>query len=282
MSSGYINLPRSLLNDPIWKSLPYTYRHIFITILQNVVYQEIDVDDFGKIIHLMPGEMLTTYRRMVELCNEDDIDKRTIERAFVKFKLCGFSGQRTGHRKTIVTITRTDVLELIGTKIGTNSGQTRDINKEDKEVNKSRKQQQKKKAIASAAVSFYKSLIEDTRLNDDEREILSQYPEDKVERAIAYSKSHKATKTLIAQLRWYCNLKKEPQEIKKIDLRKWIREEYQHGEVYNGATCWHGENAIAFERGMTSWFLSDKEANYEENMYKMFEKIGIHVQGIAK
>jgi hypothetical protein len=130
MSSGFIKLPRSLLQDPLWKSLPYTYRHIFLTILEHAVWKPTKVNDHGKIIDLKPGQLLTTLRLLVKLCDEPDINKRLIERALVKFNLLDFSGHEVGQKKTVITITRKDIVELWGTENGTKVGQTRDIKEE--------------------------------------------------------------------------------------------------------------------------------------------------------
>lgn len=125
------------------------------------------------------------------------------------------------------------------------------------------------------AAAFYKSLIEETRLTDANRRALMKFPEEKVNKAIEYSKKIKPKKNLISQLVWFCQEEEEPQVVKKIDMRKEVREKYKHGEIYNGATCWHDASGIAFERGMTHWELKDKDANYEEKLNELLKKVGV-------
>ena len=133
MTSGFIKIPRSLLTDDSWKSLPYTYRHVFLTILEHVSFKETTQDDFGVNVKVKPGQLLITQRRLEELCNEPDIDRSLIQRAYKKFFQLGFSIQETIHKKTLITITRTDICELIDPKFNPNSIQTRSIKEECKE-----------------------------------------------------------------------------------------------------------------------------------------------------
>lgn len=132
-NQGFIKLPRSLLDDPNWKNLPYTYRHVFLTILANMVFKPTIMDDFGVLIHLRPGQLLITERRLVKLCDEPDIDRSLVHRALVKFKTCHFSDQTSNHKKTIITITRKDILQLIEPNFDHNSNQTRTLKEECKE-----------------------------------------------------------------------------------------------------------------------------------------------------
>lgn len=138
---GYFKLPRSLLSDPLWKGLPYTYRHIFLTILSYVVFKPTVQDDFGVLVNLMPGQFMTTERELVKLCAENDIDKSCIHRALEKFKKLGFSNQTSNHKKTIITITRKDICELIEPNFEPNSNQTR-TTKEQRQERKEEEQQQ--------------------------------------------------------------------------------------------------------------------------------------------
>lgn len=134
MNDGYIKIPRSLLNDPIWKSLPFTYRHIYLTILQHMAFEACKQNDFGLLTELQPGQFLTTERKLVDLCDEEEIDKSLIHRALIKFRSLGFSNHKTNRKKTIITITRTDILELLKPRIEPNSNQTRTIKEESEAI----------------------------------------------------------------------------------------------------------------------------------------------------
>lgn len=217
MNDGYIKIPRSLLNDPLWKSLPFTYRHVYLTILQHMVFKETTYDDFGVLVTLKPGELITTIRRLAELCNETDIDKSLIERALAKFEKIGFSRQTSRHRKTIVTITRKDICDLIETRIETNSRQTRDIKEESKERKKIYKKTTTMPKSEDPKVSFeivdgvvvvvglYKCL-EKAELSLEEKLAAMKFPEDRVEKALdfALAPTTKIKSNLISTIIWHC------------------------------------------------------------------------------
>jgi hypothetical protein len=125
MKNGYIRIPRSLLQDPLWICLPLTYRHVYLTILENMAFAPTTQDDFGVLVHLNPGQLLTTERDLVDLCRLKEIDRSLVRRSLVKFLIIGFSTQTSAHRKTIITITRDDILELVDPNFDPNSTQTR-------------------------------------------------------------------------------------------------------------------------------------------------------------
>ncbi len=143
---GFIQIPRSLLSDRLWKDLPFTYRHVFLTILQHMAYKETIQDDFGVLVTVKPGQLLTTQRRLADLCEEDDIDRCLVQRSLLKLQNLGFSIQETIHKKTLITIARADILQLIDPNFDPNSIQTRSKldpqkNKDNKD-NKVNKEQQ--------------------------------------------------------------------------------------------------------------------------------------------
>jgi hypothetical protein len=137
MSEGFIKLPRALLQNPSWKEMPLTYRHVFLTILENSCYKPTTVDAHGNLIHLQPGQFMVTIRRLVDLCDEPDIERGLVERALKRFEKVGFSRQETRHKKTIITITEPSFCEelKIGseTRFTTKSRQNHDIKEERKE-----------------------------------------------------------------------------------------------------------------------------------------------------
>lgn len=100
----YIKYTRALHNNPNFKSLSYQYRHIFITILVNMAFKPMRLNDHGKPIDIQPGQMMITYRQLVKLCDEEDIDLPKVQRALKRFEELGFSIQETIHTKTIITI----------------------------------------------------------------------------------------------------------------------------------------------------------------------------------
>lgn len=136
--NSYIKYTRSLHTNPIFKSMSFQYRHIYLTILVNMAYKPIQLNDHGVLINLKPGQFMTTVRELVKLCDEKSIKKGTVERALIMFEKVGFSGQETGHTKTIITVTEPSICDSLknknGTSFGTKTGQERDIKEERKEI----------------------------------------------------------------------------------------------------------------------------------------------------
>ncbi len=141
MSSGFIKLPRSLLKDPIWENFSLEERSIFLTLVFHAAWQETTQNDFGKLITLKPGQLLMTQRSLIDLAFPKTNDakllnkyKSSVVRALVKFKLVDFSYHETYQRKTLHTIVREDILEMLVPNFVPNSYQTRTIKEEDKNI----------------------------------------------------------------------------------------------------------------------------------------------------
>lgn len=268
MFEGYFGFPRALISNEIWKSLSFEYRHVFLTIMANCVYEEKEMNDHGELFMLKPGQYMTTERELAKKCDEPTIDSSLIHRCFLKFEKLGFSKQEVKHKKTIITIIQKDYVEMIEARIEAKSKQDRskiEAQTKRQEDNNIKKQPQTPVAV------FYKSL-EKEDLTDEEKRVMTTYPEDRVISAIEYSKVVPFNESLIQQLRWHCLL---PEAIKaKKPIQQEVREIFKHGEIYNGAYCWYTEDCIAFERGTKNFPVkwSDKSfrKKFEETI-KIFE-----------
>lgn len=155
----YIKYSRNLHTNPVFKGFSYQYRHIFLTILVNVTYKSLIVNDHGVLIDLKPGQLMTTLRDLVRLCDEPDIDKSKIERALTFFEKCQFSRQETRHRKTIITITESSICAILNlqneTTIETKSRQDRDKIETEKKKDKKEKKDKKKEKIEKEKASEF-------------------------------------------------------------------------------------------------------------------------------
>jgi hypothetical protein len=137
------------------------------------------------------------------------------------------------------------------------------------------------KTTKDGGVVFFDSLKNDKRLIDKEREDLMKFSEDRIKLALEYSQNVKIKTTLIATLIWHCSLEIPPEtKKKKADFRKEVRRLFKHGEVYNGATCWHSGDEMAFERGLTNLKISDKESDYEEKFKKILTRFKIPMENL--
>lgn len=117
--STYIKYTRELHTNPQYKSLSYQYRHIFVTILVYMAFRPVRMNDHGKMIDLLPGQMMTTLKEIVRLCDEEDIDKSKVQRALILFEKIGLTRQETIHTKTVVTITESSICRSLNYPIDT-------------------------------------------------------------------------------------------------------------------------------------------------------------------
>lgn len=104
MLNGYIEIEREFLKSPLYKSLPLTYQHVLLTIFCHASFKETKFDDHNVVVNVQAGQLLTTYRHLADLCDKDEIDRRIVERALLKFEAIGFIKKEVAHRKTLLTI----------------------------------------------------------------------------------------------------------------------------------------------------------------------------------
>lgn len=221
---SFIKYTRSLHNNPLFKSMSFEYRHIFMTILVNMAFKPVQMNDHGHLIDLNPGQFMTTVRGLAKLCDEKGIDGPKVQRALKMFENIGFSTQETIHRKTIITIRESSICECIkiqnDTRIDTKSIQDRykidTQKKNDKKDKKEKTTTTPTPSKGSAVVAFYDCLKENNDLNDDEKEVLQKYDEGRVKLALEYSKHIKPKTTLIQMLRWHCGEIKPPSLPSKV------------------------------------------------------------------
>ena len=130
MCNNFVKYSRDLHNDPIFKSFSYDYRHIFLTILVNAAFKPMSLNDHGVVIDIQPGQLMTTLVDLVRLCDEPTVNKSKVERALACFEKFQFSRHETRHRKTIITITLSNIYEKqkneVETTIETKTRQDRD------------------------------------------------------------------------------------------------------------------------------------------------------------
>lgn len=134
-------------------------------------------------------------------------------------------------------------------------------------------------AVSSVvAVSFFKCLLDEEGLDDQDREALMVFAEEKVQRALAFSKQVPFTKTLIAQLIWFCQSKVEPKapEAKvKADLMQQVKNKlehnsnYQTGNAYKEVEIDHEINGIGFIcKGTTGIYIYENTTGWETKLRK--------------
>lgn len=112
MSNGYYSIPRSLDENEVWESLPLSYQHVFIKIVQLACYKPKKFDDFGTILDLKPGQLCISERELLRRCNKD-ISKENIHRILKKLIKCGFLVAECVAVRQVITITHKDTYDLI-------------------------------------------------------------------------------------------------------------------------------------------------------------------------
>ena len=140
---GFVKLPRSLWNDPQWKSCRAKYKLVFMTLLFNASYTQKTFNISNNLVSIGPGQFCTSMRNLIDLCNEgikfkdDKVDKNIIERSVSLFIKIGFVRQEVRHGKSVFTITYPELYEHFQKQSETDSEtiprQHRDINEERKE-----------------------------------------------------------------------------------------------------------------------------------------------------
>lgn len=216
----YIKYTRSLHTNPVYKSLSFEYRHIFMTILVNMAFKPVQMNDHGVLINLKPGQFMTTIRGLAKLCDEKGIDAPKVQRALMMYENIGFSIQETIHKKTIITIKEPSICESlkkeVDTRIETKSIQDRykiDTQKKNEKKEKNLKEtttppspQGGNRVVVSLAC-----LKENTSLEENDKMFLQNaFPEERVKLALEYSKHIKPKTTLIQMLVWHCNMENPP------------------------------------------------------------------------
>lgn len=175
-SQGFIQIPRSLLNDPLWIDLSPGYREVFIIILENACFRPQKFNDSGIIIELEPGQVCASIRQITKWLGKYG-DKNIVERAIKRFVLCGFLRQEVRHTKSIFTISHKDTYESIKKASETGSEtelrQFRDSfetqKKKDKKDKNEKKEEEHVDAGASTKItpisSLSNELVEESKHN---------------------------------------------------------------------------------------------------------------------
>ncbi len=153
MSERFLCLPLFLEKDSAWLNYSLKYRALLQFILARCVYKSYEYNLAGKIIHLKPGQMITSLRELTDDFNhsvkfkEDKLSKTTTARALAYFmrdqKVGHIAVQNAGHEKTLLTVIDTRIYEIVynqsgtgsGTGSGTKSGQGRDNIKRTRNTN---------------------------------------------------------------------------------------------------------------------------------------------------
>ncbi len=162
----------------------------------------------NQMLRMKPFQFIFGRYKCSEQTNMSEMEVRTQQNLMEKSGLLKKSPNKTPNRFTIY--------EWVTDRFSENNNQVNNQQTTNKQPTNNHKQEEQKidtkeNNDVCEGRCFFKCLIEDTRLDDDDRKSLIKYPEDRVIAAIEYSHQVKAKKSLMAQLVWFCTTKKPPQ-----------------------------------------------------------------------
>jgi hypothetical protein len=172
---GFLRLPRSLREDPLWIGFTQRERHAYEEFLYRMAYEETSQDDHGQVTVIKIGQYLTTEREFADLCNltkpkgMERFDKSFINRLWVKLKRLDFSDHKVNHKKTILTCTRKDICKLIEPGIEPKVNQERTKSEPQKKNDKKDDNEKKFKKSDIAADCSYVHNSDVSSENDSSR-----------------------------------------------------------------------------------------------------------------
>lgn len=304
LTPSFVALPRSILEDPLWKDTPPAQKEVFIVILENACYKPQRFDDHGHIIDLSPGQFCASIREIEKLCGKW-ITKKNVENAMSRFEKYGFWGQEVRHKKTILTFTHPDICAMFKkqkeTTKGTNWGQTGDTNKErekDKNIKNNKEIAQTAEPLRNQTSEICFSFEDKSFQNINPSDIKTWqelFPAINVEHELKLmadwclsnptkAKSKKLWRKFISG--W---LKRNNEEaINKAayqkrstpasnPVRDQIVQRFEHGKKYNGAECYINGESIAFTRGLTHYQLRFSEKSFWSQFEGILRKLDIAV-----
>ncbi len=155
--SGFLKLPRSLLDDPLWIETPPAQKDVFLTILKLTPYHHRLFDDFGHMIELKAGQICISIREIKEKCGKW-ITKNQVEDALARFSRYQLWRQERRHVRTIITFCDSILSECFKngeeTTFQTDRGHFADTTKD---LKKERLKEEKQEATTSPKKSKSKS-----------------------------------------------------------------------------------------------------------------------------
>lgn len=197
MSNGYICIPRSLLQDPFWISLPLTYKMVFYKIIELSCFRPRQFCDNGVLLDLQIGQVCISERRLAKECGPE-FCKSLIHRCLLRFKYVSFSDHSVNHNKLIITITHIDTYNLIKnaseSTIEPRSDQLRTTKEEVKKRRSIKKEKYKKenppidKKQPSAKIA-YREFV--TLTPQEYSNLLALHRQDKLDRMLDILNSYK-------------------------------------------------------------------------------------------
>lgn len=187
---GFIRLPRAFLTDSTWCNFTSRDQHAYMTFLINMAFKDHDLDCRGILIKIRPGQYLTTERAFADLCNAmrpkdmEEFDKSFIHRWLVKMERCHFSNHESNQGKTIITCTRTDIMELIEPEIEPKVNQNRT---KSEPQTKNDKKDDKEKKLKNDSVSDCSYVHNSPPISEMSIDSSCKHPNESIEKSFPFN-----------------------------------------------------------------------------------------------
>lgn len=109
---NFVIISRLLRSDEYWLNARPTYQSIFFAILLRMAFYETEQDNGGKKVKVKPFQLYASLNQLAEWTNKW-ITKDDVEGALKYFSRCNFLLHEVLHRKSLITITQSDICEQI-------------------------------------------------------------------------------------------------------------------------------------------------------------------------
>ena len=265
---GFVKLPRSLWNDPQWKSARPKYKLVFMTLLFNASFTQKTFSISNNIVTIGPGQFCTSIRNLIDLCNdgikfkEDKVDKNIVERSVSLFTKIGFVRQEVRHGKSIFTITHNELYEHFQKQSETGSEtkvrQNRDTNEE-------RKERKEIEETIEGAVALDSSLmnLEKEEQKKDPSIFQPETPKEKVELNPEKQKHFENLWKFVIENKIAVGMTSKP-GIKEKDLITWLKT-YDAKEILECLNLAIKASIKSTYGGYVATLLKDRIAKREED-----------------
>lgn len=213
----FFQVSRAITRHPILQDISPVYFKILIIILDYMAWEKITLFDHGNEVILEVGQLMASDRKIASWagCRHDEV-----QRALAVLTKVQILRQEVRHRKRIITLSDSYICKkkkkAVAPTIAPGLRQDCAINnKNNKQITIKQEQQQpytpsSKVSVLSVAVSAFFDCLEGQRLEDEQKQSLMRFSEDRVRLALEWSVENPPKKTLIAQLMWHCQQEVPP------------------------------------------------------------------------
>lgn len=185
--SGFLKIPRSLLQSTTWIEARPKHKVIFLTIIEYCAFQKTEHNIRGKIVEILPGQLCITFRRLHEICG-NGISKNDIEGAIKYFLTSQKIRQEVRHGKMILTIIDSEIYDTCFNRDQTTS-QTKVRQKSDIKEEPKKERPPSKPSSSRKGVGGGRAKAQGKGLSQEEEEVLKNCLESSLQEKLNLSEA---------------------------------------------------------------------------------------------